>query len=805
MAINSPVGSAFLEVQPKLDDGFQRRIASQVEPVGRHAGGVFAGAVSSAMGFLGAQVVGAGFRLIGQGVRSITSTVFDMNKTLETSTLQFETLMGDADRATKHVADLFEFAKKTPFETGPIIEASRMMQTFGGDALNTMDNLTLLGDASAATAAPIQELGFWVGRAYSNIQSGRPFGEAAMRLQELAVLSPQARTEMEELQKAGASTSEVWAVLERDLARFSGAMVKQASTWSGLTSTLSDVVKLNLAQAFQPLFEMAKAGAGGLIQFFESERGLNAIAAFQAGVERFAAFLTNLGKQSGNLWRAIFNPSDEGRLDDIATIIDNIFGNTGNLIKPLKAVGSVFQDIWTIIDKGVLPTFRELWDSTSTGASTLAALTSPFGILREGLGFLADNAERLAPILGPLVAGFLAFKTVGAVLTPLISGFSALSGIVGLISAPVLAIGAAIAALVAGVIYAWNNFEGFREAVLEIWTGIQTGVTAAIEAVKSVLSGVWTGIVSETTDSSSRIGSLMDNLVGIFKGVWDVVVIIFNSAREFWRVWGDEIIGLIGNAINTVAGIIEGIVRVIRGVVDIIAGIFTGDWRRIWEGLKNVVGGVWDGIKAIISGAVGQVMVFLGDFVRSAQDTIRTGLEKVVTFFKELPGKIMDFLKELPGQMVSFGQDLIEGILRGLGGLAGRLFDNLKNSIGNAIDNVKSFFGISSPSRYTARYIGAPLGQGLMKGFEDALNPKALLETTRRAVDAISGAALPAIGAATLASFDGGLTTATNSTNTLVSPTTLILALDPEGKERLAEYVIDWGARRIRQTTRAGG
>lgn len=240
--------------------------------------------------------------------------------------------------------------------------------------------------------------------------------------------------------------------------------------------------------------------------------------------------------------------------------------------------------------------------------------------------------------------------------------------------------------------------------------------------------------------------------------------------------------------------------------MDIIAGIFTGDWRRVWDGVKNIVGGVWDGIKAIISGAVGQVMVFLGDFVRSAQDTIRTGLEKVGNFFRELPGNIMDFLKDLPGQMVGFGQDLIEGILRGLGGLAGRLFDNLKNSIGNAIDNVKSFFGIASPSRYTARFVGAPLGQGLIKGFEDAVNPKALLETTRRAVDAISAASLPAMGAAALANYEGGLATASSGDPYgAIPPTTVVLALDAEGKERLAEYVIDWGERRIRQTTRAGG
>lgn len=202
--------------------------------------------------------VGAGFAM------AIKSSI-DVNAQLETTTLQFETLMGSADEAQKHVAGLFEFAEKTPFETEPIIQASLKLQTFGGEALNTMENLYLLGDAAAATNSPIDELGFWVGRLYSNLQAGDPFGEAAMRLQELAVMSPQARSEMERLQEAGASAAEVFAFFQKDLEKFSGAMEKQAETWQGLTATFKDQVSLLIAEALQPLFVEAKAGVEGLV------------------------------------------------------------------------------------------------------------------------------------------------------------------------------------------------------------------------------------------------------------------------------------------------------------------------------------------------------------------------------------------------------------------------------------------------------------------------------------------------------------------------------------------------------------
>lgn len=223
---------------------------------------MFKTAAASMAGFIGgAALLGA----VKSGFRLVVGGAMEMNATLEKSTLQFTTLMGDSDRATAHVRSLFEFAKKTPFETGPIIEASKKLQTFGGDALNTMENMTLLGDASAATGAPIDELGFWVGRLYGNLKGGQPFGEAAMRLQELAVLTPSARAEMEAMQKAGKSTEEIFATFQGRLGEFSGAMVSQANTWEGLTSSISDAVSIMMADALKPMFDMVKTGAQVLL------------------------------------------------------------------------------------------------------------------------------------------------------------------------------------------------------------------------------------------------------------------------------------------------------------------------------------------------------------------------------------------------------------------------------------------------------------------------------------------------------------------------------------------------------------
>jgi hypothetical protein len=219
----------------------------------------FLGSVLTGVGLGGG--IGAGvqaFQALGQMMGYAKDKAIGMNATLETTILQFATLMGSTEKAEAHVKSLYTFANRTPFEADPIIEASRYMQTFGGATLNSERHLTLFGDAAAGTKQPINEVSFWLSRLYSNLKGGQPFGEAAMRLQELAVMSPEARAQMEALQKQGKSLDEIWAIMILDLERFNGSMARQSNTWQGLTSSISDSMGILTARGLKPFFEGGK-------------------------------------------------------------------------------------------------------------------------------------------------------------------------------------------------------------------------------------------------------------------------------------------------------------------------------------------------------------------------------------------------------------------------------------------------------------------------------------------------------------------------------------------------------------------
>lgn len=183
----------------------------------------------------------AGVVGVAGALAAFTAKGVQFNKQVETATLRFQRFFGSAESAKGHVQDLTAFAASTPFQLPGIIEASQHLLTFGGHTLGTEENLRMVGDAAAAVNAPIEEVGMWVGRMYTNLQGGKPIGEAAARLQEMGLLSGPARDRLEEIAKEGKGAAVGMEALRDILSSTSGGMEALSQTTSGLESTFMDL------------------------------------------------------------------------------------------------------------------------------------------------------------------------------------------------------------------------------------------------------------------------------------------------------------------------------------------------------------------------------------------------------------------------------------------------------------------------------------------------------------------------------------------------------------------------------------
>lgn len=245
------------------------RASSAIRRIGSAVAGVAKGLLSQGANIQGwvSLFQGAAGRI--QGVFAGLWGAIRESFKFETLTGQFRTLLGSTEAAEERMAMLARVAEETPFDLEGVVKANRTLSVMSGDALGTREALLLVGDTAAATGGQVEELAFWVGRAYAMIKGGQPFGEAAMRLSELGAITPEVRQKMEALQAAGAGSAEVWQVLQEHLQTFSGAMAHLAQTGDGLTATLGDTWSASVRQFGDAFQGAAKDGIEFLIKLLQ--------------------------------------------------------------------------------------------------------------------------------------------------------------------------------------------------------------------------------------------------------------------------------------------------------------------------------------------------------------------------------------------------------------------------------------------------------------------------------------------------------------------------------------------------------
>ena len=589
--------------------------------------------------------------LVGTVKNMVTGSVIGMNASLEKSTIQFTTLMGDAEKAKAHVKMLFTFAKDTPFETQPIIAASRTLQTFGGAALNNVDQLTMVGNAAAAATQDISRVSFWWGQMYSKIQGQQPFGEAAYAMQEMGIVSPAVLEQLKAMQKSGASSAEVWAFFTKNMHTFDGAMKAQAQTWEGLTSTISDALAMIGAVAGKPLFDLAKMGLTTFANFISSPiigigadlfaRGLQAIidAALRL-VAPFGAILTLLG--TGTFTGGIFGLKEDSPLIQALIRINGLF----------VSFGAALMGVTPIIGTG------------AEWLDTLAELVGPgiAGAVERGLGALLRFGSGAKAAWGAAVFGFQTGGITGAMREVVTSLF----GIEGRFGP----LGQAIQRFdgLARTVFdrirlpakaLWGVLVDLKDAfVIGSVNGFTGGLTNLFYRIGMVnpLFVVLGDIVARIGDMGDRIGPVFTSLGAALLGVTPII----GSGAE----WLDRLALVVGdpmaNAVETGLGTL---LTVGRRVVDLFISLgaaLTGVTPLIGDGAEWL-----DRLSALVGpGIAGAVERGVSALVRFGSG-IRDAWEAVVVGFQTggITEAIVMVLSSLFGIDVMFG-DIAQAVMR---------------------------------------------------------------------------------------------------------------------------------------------
>lgn len=446
-----------------------------------------------------------------------------------------------------------------------------------------------------------------------------------------------------------------------------------------LKRLLADAEKFAAAQGEMRNFSIdSYADIVEAIHIVQDEMGITGTTAKEA--EQTISGSINMMKASWDNWLAGLGNSDV----DMSVLTDEL-------------VGSVIT-----VGNNVIPRMGEIM--TSLGQVVRERAPGVAIALREALISLLPEA-----VQGPMREAFTGIDGIVGELAGLFEGnlapaANAARGVFEAIGSGVQIFGQAVNDLVLPAIEQLSPaFEYFFEAIqnaqplLEFLANIFGVVLASAISVAVQMFG---GLVTAAGVVINGLQQLYDFIVGFVQGVVTFFTVDLPNGINALIQWFAQLPGNIAAFLS----------MVIANVAAWVGNMASNAANAGSQFVSNVVN--------FITSLPGNIASFLGQVISRVGSWVGEMASGAARAASQFASSLINGLASIPGQVVSIGSNIVQGMVNGVTGAAGRLIGAVKGAVGNAIDGAKKLLGIHSPSR-VFREIGRYTMQGAALGVDD--------------------------------------------------------------------------------------
>ena len=464
---------------------------------------------------------------------------------------------------------------------------------------------------------------------------------------------------------------------------------------------------------------------------------------------------------AGKLKNALSGSWNDGKLNSLKQKFDSLKTSIGNLPSKISDLKSRISGSW---NEGSLSKLRQTFVNVGSSAKSAATHVA-------SLGKKALVAGGQAVISAGKWAIETAAKYASAAAQTLLNAVMSMN--------PITIVVIAIVALVAALIYLYQNCEPVRNAINQLWE-ILKGIG---EWIYSGLIGAWNALVS----ALQPVIDIVSGVLGpVLQGIMDLISGDGNSALGnfvlFWRQLlsalgpvGDIIgeyltpifmmfVGIlmsVWNAVSQIIGVFQQFItgqitlpQMLSQIWTIITQLFSTVFNLIIQGILNFARNIWNnavnagrnflnGVIQFVQQLPGRFYSFLvsvisyivsagGQWITNAKNKAKGVVDGVINWVKQLPGKVYQEFMNIGSRILSAGSDLVnkakqvgQNIVNGILGAMGihspgtiqeSIALEFKNMIGRISGNVGDAYK-------AAKLVGADIVSGFQsQNVEDALN-----------------------------------------------------------------------------------
>lgn len=336
-------------------------------------------------------------------------------------------------------------------------------------------------------------------------------------------------------------------------------------------------------------------------------------------------------------------------------------------------------------------------------------LTSGIGDMITTFGKIPGAITKVKGGFNTLHTGFLNMKEGFALSKAGFSGLATEAGGFGTkigaaaagVTAPMIAIAAVVAVVIAAFVSLWKNNEDFRNKITAIWNQIKgtfenftKGIVDRLNSlgfnfkdITEVISAIWKGFcdllapyfegvfqyIADTFKFiTNTILNTIDFFIALFKGDWEGCWKAVKA--QFENIW------------NSIKDWFKNILNTIKGMFDVVLGWFGTSWSKCWNDIKNFFVNIWNGIKSFFEGILNGIKSF---FVNT-WDGIKTAATNVLNSIKSIFTNTWDGIKNSMSNVIDSIKSIFTGGFEGIKSTVTGVFDAIKSKISSVMDGAKS-------------------------------------------------------------------------------------------------------------------
>lgn len=300
--------------------------------------------------------------------------------------------------------------------------------------------------------------------------------------------------------------------------------------------------------------------------------------------------------------------------------------------------GPIFTQVGSVIKKSVIPVFKQIQNAINQLMPVIkTGLKSAISAVTPIVKGLIDAFKAAAPYIRTIFA--TAIKILG-------THFKNIGSIIKAV-APIIkkVFGAAIETLVPifqKVIKVINKtvVPIFKKVLVNVFK-VASKAFKAFGAVFKVVSGIITKVVTTIAKFINKH----------FNTIKTVITVVMKAIITPVRVAFNVIKSVISAAVSSIGGIIDGMAKIFGGIADFIAGVFTGNWKKAWQGVKDIFSGIWETLANVVKVPINAVINLINSCI--------SGINKACSI------KVPDWVPAIGGKSFSLNIPTIPNLAHG--------------------------------------------------------------------------------------------------------------------------------------------